>query len=329
MIALTIDALPRHVLDYTAFDAIVATHGTTADRRRWISASDDRDSRLGRAPAEPCGCTGCWTAATLLNGVEALFDLGPEPSDIGNPEKRGWQPMRMTHSRGYDPMRPLILTTDPNQRGSRPRRLDGIFYRQRDLGSIVISRYTFGDIQHDSIQLRDLDPATSALVWGTRHGVVPSAPSPSFPTLLIPDVGLAPIGEFQFLITLFVILIGPVLYWLLRRSGRLHLMILAVPAAALAVTATMFLYALFGDGLSARLRAFSYTRLDQQQGKAYRWARLSYYAGLAPAEGLAFPTDTAVYPVLPSGVQRRGRRSRTTTTRTVDWAGRQLLTPAG
>ncbi len=199
VIALTIDSLPRHVLDYTAFDAIVATHGqlqTVADGSpRAMTAIRDWVGTGGTVWVH-----GLLDSSDALNGVEALFDLGPEPSDIGNPEKRGWQPMRMTRSRGYDPMRPLILTTDPNQHG--------IFYRQRDLGSIVISRYNF-DESSRLIQLRDLDPATSALVWGTRHGVVPSAPSPSFPTLLIPDVGLAPIGEFQFLITLFVILIGP------------------------------------------------------------------------------------------------------------------------
>ena len=53
-----------------------------------------------------------------------------------------------------------------------------------------------------------------------------------FANLLVPGVGLAPVTEFHVLITLFVLVIGPVNYWLLKRWRRLHLMVLTVPLAA-------------------------------------------------------------------------------------------------
>jgi hypothetical protein len=39
--------------------------------------------------------------------------------------------------------------------------------------------------------------------------------------------------------------------------------------------------------------------LDQRSGEATCWARLSYYSGLAPGDGLKFPKDLAIYPIIP------------------------------
>ncbi|HEY2881169.1 MAG TPA: hypothetical protein VGJ15_02020, partial [Pirellulales bacterium] len=118
-----------------------------------------------------------------------------------------------------------------------------------------------------------------------------------FWNFLIPGVGLAPVLQFQVLITLFVIAIGPVNYYVLRRMGKLNLTVLIVPASALAITGALLIYALVADGLSVRVRARSFTHIDQKNGEAVCWSRLSYYAGLAPGDGLAFDSDTAVMPL--------------------------------
>src|SRR5262249_52995300 len=97
--------------------------------------------------------------------------------------------------------------------------------------------------------------------------------------------------------TLFVIVLGPVNYYVLRRFGKLNLTVLTVPVGALLAAAALLLYALVEDGLSVRARARSFTQLDQRNGEAACWSRLSFYAGLAPSGGLQFTEDTAVVPL--------------------------------
>ncbi|MEX2317823.1 MAG: hypothetical protein WD669_11765 [Pirellulales bacterium] len=135
--------------------------------------------------------------------------------------------------------------------------------------------------------------------WVKRHGLSPETPNAEFAEWLVPGVGLAPVTEFRILITLFVLLIGPVNYLLLKRYRQLHLLVLTVPLAAALLTIALFVYALASDGLNTKVRVRSFTTLDQRSGEAACWARLSYYAGLAPGSGLSMPSDTAVYPIVP------------------------------
>lgn len=136
--------------------------------------------------------------------------------------------------------------------------------------------------------------------WEMRYGLTPDGANPEFDRLLVMGVGRAPVTEFRVLISLFVLLIGPVNYWLLKRAKRLPMMVLTVPLAALATTAALFAYAVAADGFGTRVRAHSFTKLDQRTGEATCWSRLSYYSGLAPGKGLTMPADVAIYPILPS-----------------------------
>jgi hypothetical protein len=70
-----------------------------------------------------------------------------------------------------------------------------------------------------------------------------------------------------------------------------------VPLAACAVTLLLFGYAMVADGLDVRVRARSFTHLNQRTGQAVCWSRLSYYAGLAPSGGLVFPDDVVALPL--------------------------------
>jgi len=135
--------------------------------------------------------------------------------------------------------------------------------------------------------------------WQARHGFSPGVPNSEFNDWLIPGVGTAPVVEFQFLITCFVIGIGPLNYWLLKRSGRLPLLLVTVPLTAIGVTLLLFAYGLLADGLGVQVRARSYTWLDQPAGESVSWNRVSYYAGRAPSEGMKFSRETAVYPLTP------------------------------
>jgi hypothetical protein len=172
----------------------------------------------------------------------------------------------------------------------------------------------------------DADPAVSAFPWqqlvnqlgserwhwSTRHGVSFSNPNADFWNFLIPDVGATPVAAFQLLITLFVLIIGPLNFYFLRRWHKLNLLLITVPVSAAVVTAALLLYAVFSDGFGVRARTRSFTHLDQRAGQATCLGRTTYYAGLTPAKGLSFSGDTAVYPLtdtplsnFDSGVTRR------------------------
>ncbi|MHC2071052.1 hypothetical protein ACYFX5_26565 [Bremerella sp. T1] len=133
------------------------------------------------------------------------------------------------------------------------------------------------------------------LAWFQRHGMSRLRENPGFWEFLIPGVGVAPVTTFELLITLFVIVIGPVNYFLLRSLGRLNFLIVTVPVGALLVTFLLMGYAFVSDGLHTQSRIRSVTLLDQHTGQGATWSRQSYYAGLASSSGLTFPLDTAIY----------------------------------
>jgi hypothetical protein len=138
---------------------------------------------------------------------------------------------------------------------------------------------------------------------------------------------MAPVGSFQILITLFVLGIGPLTYWMLRRMGKLPMLVAIVPAAAIVTTLALFAYGVLIDGVTARVRGRSITLLDQRSGECAAWGRYSYYAGIAPGAGLAVPTDQAMFPILPNWADIfgfGGRRSMTE--REIVWNDEQHLT---
>jgi hypothetical protein len=135
------------------------------------------------------------------------------------------------------------------------------------------------------------------LIWYQRHGISLHQDNPEFFKFLIEGVGKAPLNAFRVLISLFVLAIGPFNYYLLRRFRRLHLLVVTVPVSAAAVTLALFAYAIFSDGLGTRVRVRSVTQINQRTGQTECWARLSYYSGLAPGDGLTFSEDVAVYPI--------------------------------
>lgn len=149
--------------------------------------------------------------------------------------------------------------------------------------------------QHWIWMLNTLGP--DRWLWYRRHGLSLERKNGEFWNWLIHGVGLAPVTEFRVLITVFVLAIGPLNYFWLRRRGQLHLLVVFVPLAALAVTLSLFGYALVADGLDVRVRARTYTQIDQRTGQAACWSRVSYYAGLAPGGGLVFPDDMVVLPL--------------------------------
>lgn len=133
--------------------------------------------------------------------------------------------------------------------------------------------------------------------WSHRHGMTLTGRNDGFWNWHIPGVGAAPVFSFLCLATLFAIVIGPLNYLVLGRMQRLSLLLITVPAGALIVTLSLFLYALMTDGLGVRSRVRSYTMIDQRTGQMVSWSRQTYFASIAPSRGLKFPADTTVFPL--------------------------------
>lgn len=142
---------------------------------------------------------------------------------------------------------------------------------------------------------------TDRLTWGDRHGISLLRANDDYWDFMIPGFGASPVESFLGVITLFIICIGPVNIWLLKKSKRFFLLPLTVGIAATLTTLLMLGYALVSDGISTRLRLNSYTELDQRtdQAVAATHSRHAYLAAIAPSGGLVFPDHTCVYPVTP------------------------------
>ena len=99
----------------------------------------------------------------------------------------------------------------------------------------------------------------------------------------IEGVGDPPVRSFQVLITLFMIVAGPVMLLLLRRTQRMQLLFVTVPALSLAACGGLLAYAIASDGFVTLGRARTFTRIDARTGDAMTHARAAYYSGLQPA----------------------------------------------
>ncbi len=99
----------------------------------------------------------------------------------------------------------------------------------------------------------------------------------------IPDVGQPPVLAFQVLLCLFIIIIGPVAYMVLRSQQRLQLMFVVVPLVSLVACAGLLSYAFFSEGFQVRGRVRSFTEIDHPTQAAIAHVRHSHYSGAQPA----------------------------------------------
>ncbi len=153
--------------------------------------------------------------------------------------------------------------------------------------------------------------------WTHRHGLNARDDNRDFMQFMIPGIESVPTYSFVIFITLFAVLIGPVNYVFLVRRQRLNWLIVTVPLLATLTTVCLFVYAAVSHGFTVKSRLRSLTVLDQGLQTAVSTTRMALYAGMAPSEGMKFSTDTAVYPVWPTGNEfEQGH---------VDWSENQHL----
>ncbi|MCA9153475.1 MAG: hypothetical protein KDA38_01750 [Planctomycetales bacterium] len=275
-----------------------------------------------------------------LTEIEKLLALSPLTGDQSESELRGWrQPTNGDRSKAFkaprwnqngsgqwiyqngqqvwinnDGEKPVANTPDTlHDRRPISGNLPPFVVRQAGFGNVVAMSepYPFpGAIQNWQWMLTTL--GDSSWKWYQRHGLSMNRSNTHYWNWLVPGVGLPPVVSFLVLISIFVVVIGPVNYFVLGRMRRLYLLLVTVPLGAGVVTACLFLFALFTDGLGVKGRVRSVTLLDQPNRQAVTSSRQTYYAAIAPSRGLTFPDEAAVYPLelYPHSISRSdyGRR---------------------
>ena len=314
-----IAGLPEQWLDYSGIDVVLLP----LDKLNDLVTNHPSQWAAIRSMVNAGG--GLWVYGVgddwqRLPALEELLDLGgagPGPSGAAiDPLSRGWK----APDPKIEPTSPPPDSGVTDAAGETPKppvaNRPSFVSRPHGRGQIVAIKpeNIFADGEFDWDWLLST-VGDSRLQWTARSGVVldPAelqSNASNFWQFLIPGVGLTPVLQFQILISLFVIAIGPVNYYLLRRWQRLNLMPITVGVGATLVTLSLFAYAFIHDGLGVRLRARSFTELDQRRGEAVSWSRLSYYAGISPSKGLTFSGETAVYPLRTGSEQASMQRDK-------------------
>lgn len=111
------------------------------------------------------------------------------------------------------------------------------------------------------------------------------------PHFNIPGVGQPPVKMFQILIGLFLLMAGPVMLLLLRRTGQMQYLFVAVPGLSLAVCCTLLSYAILVDGSKKWGRTQTVTRIDHRTNMSVTHTRATYYTGGRPGP-YEFTDDT-------------------------------------
>ncbi len=134
------------------------------------------------------------------------------------------------------------------------------------------------------------------LDWSDRYGITPASKSDNFLEFLVPGIRRIPAWGFITLITIFVVLIGPVSLFVLRRRNQLTQLLWTVPTISLITCALLFTYSTFSNGFGTKSRLRSLTVLDQRNQTAVSYSRLALFTP-AGSTKLRFQASTSVTPI--------------------------------
>ena len=115
-------------------------------------------------------------------------------------------------------------------------------------------------------------------------------------SLPIPGLKDLPYRFFILLLILFAFLIGPINFVLVKRTGRPAWLLLSIPGLALFASLGILAYGIFYQGIDLRLASRSVTVLDQRVHRADTVAVRSFFAGIAPTDGLRPELGTVCLP---------------------------------
>lgn len=125
-----------------------------------------------------------------------------------------------------------------------------------------------------------------------------------------------PVRSILLLMLLFVLLIGPVNIVVLAKMNRRIWLLWTIPSLSFLFCIIVFVHSLLAEGITSTVRIEGITMLDQAEHRAVSLGIAAYYCPLTPGDGLHFPYEYEVSPVLrPVRWQDQGTTKRIDDTR--------------
>ncbi len=126
------------------------------------------------------------------------------------------------------------------------------------------------------------------LAWDTIRG------------LGFPEFDEPPRYVFELSILLYLLVIGPFTFFVLKRKHKLNLMFVVVPVVSTFFCISILAYAIFAEGFDTRVNLFTFTSLNQNSGRQSTSGVAHVYSGRTPA---AYRLGASAYGMinLPSG----------------------------
>lgn len=142
--------------------------------------------------------------------------------------------------------------------------------------------------------------AASAAAAGTTN--LSSGPLPSF---LVPGdldgVGELPYRLFILLLIVFFVVVAPLNFRLVKRSGRSAWLLFTIPTLAAVASLSFLGYGILSQGLGLVQSSHTYTVLDQREHRSQTLDLRTFFAGIAPRDGLLPAAGSLVIPISESG----------------------------
>jgi hypothetical protein len=125
-----------------------------------------------------------------------------------------------------------------------------------------------------------------------------------------------PIRSILLLMLVFVILIGPVNIIVLAKMNRRIWLLWTIPSLSFLFCIIVFIHSLLAEGITSTIRIENITLLDQEEHRAVSLGIAAYYCPLTPGDGLHFPYEYEVTPIIrPTGWRDQGTAKRIDDTR--------------
>lgn len=176
------------------------------------------------------------------------------------------------------------------------------------LGQLVIAESTeflgFGEagpVRAAILQNPGFVPSQTNIGRFPWIGATPSAAKAPLGTFIRPlpldGIGELPYRLFIVLLIVFFFVVAPLNFRLVKKSGRAAWLLLTIPALAGCASLGFLGYGVFYQGLGLSQASESISVLDQREHRAETVELRSFFAGIAPRDGLVPEAGTLVLPV--------------------------------
>ncbi|MDB4368598.1 hypothetical protein N9Z58_00560, partial [bacterium] len=114
-----------------------------------------------------------------------------------------------------------------------------------------------------------------------------------FPVLTIPGVGEPPKMLFKILLSMFLLIAGPVALTVFSKIGKPQLLLIVIPLLSVGVSLSLIAFVLLSDGFSKTASVRSVTTLDQRTDLAVIDSKVAYFSNFT-SQGYSFSPDTLI-----------------------------------